>query len=255
MLFLNPDHHRFDIVTLVGPKDVALLKHQIEHSKKNIVGYRNIYLIPSDPDIQLDGCVTVDEKIFPFSIKDVIRYHGKQRKNGWYLQQLLKLYAGFVLPISKRYLVIDADTFFLRPIHFIYEDKSILNFTAPIHRDPFFDHMKKIHPSLGESYETSFGDIEVQLSGITHHMMFETKYLKELFDLVEDYHKKEFWEVFLGNVAFPAGQGASEYEIYFHYMLKYHRKEIKIRCLKWKNARDLTSAQEYDYISCHWHMR
>ena len=103
----------FDIVIPIGPNDKHIIEQQLEYTKKNIIGYRKIYLICYDPTIKFEDCITIDETIFPFTIDTVIKFHTKNRRNGWYLQQLLKLYAGIVIPtILKRYLVIDADTFF-----------------------------------------------------------------------------------------------------------------------------------------------
>ena len=49
--------------------------------------------------------------------------------------------------------------------------------------------------------------------------------------------------------------GASEYEIYFNYMLKNHSDKIKIRELKWMNVGRLFSTQYFDYISYHSYIR
>ena len=35
----------FDIVIPVGPNDKTIIEEQIKFTKKNIIGYRNIYLI------------------------------------------------------------------------------------------------------------------------------------------------------------------------------------------------------------------
>ena len=80
----------FDIVIPVGPNDKSIIEQQIKYTKKNIVGYRNIYLICYDPLITIDECITIDESIFPFNIDTVAKHHGKLKRNGWYLQQLLK---------------------------------------------------------------------------------------------------------------------------------------------------------------------
>ena len=58
----------FDIVIPVGPNDISVINEQIKYTKKNIIGYRNIYLICYDPSINIDGCVTINENIFPFNI-------------------------------------------------------------------------------------------------------------------------------------------------------------------------------------------
>ena len=49
--------------------------------------------------------------------------------------------------------------------------------------------------------------------------------------------------------------GASEYEIYFNYIFKYHVDSVKIRKLKWINTDILDINSDNDYISYHWWMR
>ncbi len=51
------------------------------------------------------------------------------------------------------------------------------------------------------------------------------------------------------------GAGASEYEIYFNYMLKYNQDKIQIRKLNWKNTNKLETDSDLDYISYHYYMR
>lgn len=235
----------FDIVISVGPKDMDVIKLQIEYTKQNIIGYRNIYLISCDATLQIDGCITISENIFPFSIETVAKYHGKLDRNGWYLQQLLKLYAGFIIPnILDKYLVIDADTFFLKPTTFYENGKGLYNYGNEYHI-PYFEHMVKLHPELRKMDEIK--------SGICHHMLFETRYIKEIFDIIEKNHDDVFYNIFLQNVSDPSGSGASEYEIYFNYMLDKHSNDVIIRKLNWENSRTLyLNNNNYDYISYHW---
>ena len=280
---------QFDIVIAVGPNDVDYVKNQIKCTKKNIIGYRNIYLIPYDPTFAVEGCITVKESDFPFSKQTVEQYHGKLERNGWYLQQLLKLYAGIVIPgILDRYLVIDSDTYFIKPTSFITDDNKCLYSHGHNIHGPYFDHMSKLHTSLKR------GSWGVDWSGICHHMMFETKYVRELFDLVESdkspgiYRKvhpngtpMRFYEIFLESVNKEdfTLSGASEYELYFNYMLIYHPDSIKLRHLpnaepqlnhtgdpdpQWKKKARLklgeklaknpsNQCKEHNYISCHWY--
>jgi FkbM family methyltransferase len=237
----------FDIVIPVGPNDSKVLNMQIEFTKKNIIGYRNIYLISYDPSIIIDGCITIDEKIFPFTKNTVEKIHGKLDRNGWYLQQILKLYAGIVIDgILERYLVIDSDTLFLKPTTFIENDKCLYNYGREFHL-PYFIHMKKLNKDFTKIYADK--------SGICHHMMFETKYVKEIIKLIETEHNDLFYNVFLNKVTDLNGSGASEYEIYFNYMIKYHNDKIIIRPLKWKNTNNLKNFFDFDYVSYHWYMR
>ena len=160
----------FDIVIPVGPNDTDIIATQIPYTQANVIGYRNIYLIGN---VIIPGCVTIPESIFPFSIDTVVSYHGERSRNGWYLQQLLKLYAGFIIPnILDTYLVIDCDTFFLKPTSFINDGKCLYNFGTE-HWKAYFVHMKK----LNNTFER-----QLDKSGICHHMMFQTMYLNELLD-------------------------------------------------------------------------
>ena len=109
-----------DIIICIGPNDNNIIYSMIPYTKKNIIGYRNIYLVCADPTIKIEGTITIDENIFPFNINDLIKQFGNNKRNGWYLQQLLKLYSGNVIPgILENYLIIDSDTYFLKPMSFI----------------------------------------------------------------------------------------------------------------------------------------
>jgi len=243
----------FDIVIPLGPNDHDLIIKQIEHTKKYINGYRNIYIVPYDSSINIDGCITISEDSFPFSKNNVNDYIGVEKRNGWYLQQLLKLYAGFVIPnILERYLVIDSDTYFFKETEFVNYNKKCFYSPGTEYWRPYFEHMKKLHPS--------FERVKNELSGISHHMIFEKKYIKELFDMVQIYHKKGFWIVFLENVSndYKHHSGASEYELYFNFLLKYHPNEIEIRNLQWANVSNIINIENremMDYVSCHSWMR
>jgi FkbM family methyltransferase len=243
----NLSNNLFDIVIPCGPNDINKLHEMIKHTKKNIVGYRNIYIVSYDKNIYIDGCITIDEKIYPFNINTIEKHLGKNERNGWYLQQLLKLYAGFTIKdILNNYLVIDTDTFFMKPTIFFENETPLYNFGTEYHI-PYFQHMIKLHPTLIKQNEKS---------GICHHMIFQKDIILELFKLTENYHKKYFYKVFLECVD-PMqilGSGCSEYEIYFNYIQIYYKNKYKIRKLNWCNSKYLIENQNYDYISCHWYL-
>jgi len=233
----------FDIVIPVGHNDKDIIKEQIEYTKKNIIGYRNIYLISYDAYLSIDGCITINENIFPFNIDTVARLHGILSSNRWYLQQLLKLYSGNVIPnILDRYLVIDSDTFFLKPTTFIESGKCLYNFGKEYYIQHFI-HMAKL--------DEDFVKIDENMSGICHHMMFETNYVNEIISKINKSHYDFFYNVFLDKVSDKTFYGASVYEIYFNYMLKNHPTEIKIRKLNWKNSNNIVDIddKDYDYMS------
>ena len=239
----------FDIVIPVGPNDKSIIEKQIEYTKKHVIGRRNIYLICYDPTINIDGCITIREDIFPFSLNTVKNTHGDLSRNGWYLQQLLKFYALLVIPgILERCLVIDSDTFFLKPTVFINEnDECLYNYGTEYHK-PYFDHISKLDIGIAK--------VDKNKSGICHHMMFEKAYITEIINKVEEKHNNKFYNVFLKLVTDTRESGASEYEIYFNYILQNHCDKIKIRELQWMNSNSILHLNSgFDYISCHWYMR
>lgn len=243
---------QFDIVIPVGPKDIEIAKKQIEFTIKNIIDYRNIYVVSHNSNIQLNNCIIINQDIFPFSIDTVAEFHGKIPRNGWYLQQLIKFYAGFVIPnISSKYLVIDSDTFFLKPIKFIDNNLPLYTYLTEYHK-PYFAHMQKLHDSLIR--------VDQKKSGICHHMMFDIQYIQEIIDIIENKHNNSFINVFLGSVAPDqiSGAGASEYEIYFNFMLKNYPEKIQLRALSYKKIKEHSlydNNMTYDYVSCHWYGR
>ena len=255
MINENNNLNLFDIVIPVGPNDKCILSKQIEFTKKNIIGYRNIYLICNDPTIIIDGCITIDENIFPFSIDTVrnilvrLSINGTNR-DGWYLQQLLKLYSLITIPgILERCLILDCDTFFLKPTAFIKNNKCLYNFGTEYVMS-YFEHMFKMNQNLTKVYDS--------MSGICHHMMFERKYIVELIYRIEACHNDSFYNIFLKMVSYLHA-GASEYEIYFNYIFKNYPDTVEIRELNWANTGSLDDIyinnSNFDYISYHYYMR
>ncbi|NBO23927.1 MAG: hypothetical protein EBU93_01615 [Chlamydiae bacterium] len=250
----------FDVVICVGKNDVSLLPKVIALIRLNVIGFRKIFLICLDPDcirdIVDDSCVIIDEKIFPFTIHDM--FPENVQRNGWYLQQLLKLYASFVIhDILDNYLVVDCDVFFLQPTSFICQHTAKFFITnsylsSLLSHPPYFQHMNRLHPSL-KSYHS--------FSGITHHFIFNKQLLIQLFLMVESYHhfSLPFWKLFL-NAVDPSlynFSGASEYEIYFHYLIHFHPDKIILRDLSWMDLPFLSPSDlvKYSFVAIHHYNR
>ena len=255
----------FDIVIPLGPNEIKHIHSQIEHVRKFVQGFRRIFIVSYDPSFVVEGCTTIREDAFPFTIQDIAKYFaqhgGKSNRNTWYFQQLLKLYVGDVIPdILPHYLVIDADVFFFKPVSFFTEDGQPCFAIGREFHPPYFQHMQRLHPSFKKMNEWS---------GIVHHMVFSILYVKEIMRMVEDFHNKDsvvrpFWQIFIESVKdhlnwspHAVESGASEYELYFHYMLQYHPDVVCIRKLSWDNVRHnvdiTTSEQVLDYVSVCWH--
>jgi hypothetical protein len=250
--------YEFDMVICVGPKDESIIEQNLQYNKQNIIGYRNIYLVCVNPNIKIDGTITIDEKIFPFKKSDVSNMIGENQpdRHGWYLQQLLKLYAGNIIPgILKRYLVVDADNHFLKPTKFITDDGKhfITENTYENHKE-YFITMNKLHPSLNKYHP---------LSGVSHHCLFHNDRINELLQLVENYHDiaKPFWKILVEIVSETIKNKPeeysvfSEYETYLNFMIYYHKDEIVTRRLKWENVPFLNLNTDSDFQGVQWYMR
>lgn len=241
-----------DAVICCHPMDFETLPMCVRGVCNNIDNINTIYII-SKEDPFIEGTTWVSESQFPFGYSDIAPYTTPDRV-GWYLQQLLKLYAFFVIPISVG-VIIDADTIFLNPTSFKKEGKWCYAHGTEYHV-PYFQHMNRLH--------TSFSRF-VNVSGICHHMVMERVRLEEIFSLVESTHQKPFWRVFMdltitptNNLAVPSG--ASEYELYFHYIFQFHKDEYVLRPLNWKNSghpeyMEKDKTEGWNYVSYHAYMR
>lgn len=243
----------FDIVVPLGPDDHERCLQALPFTQKNVLEHRNIYIVTQAATIEKLKAASsfdthvhlIDEACFPFDFTDLAVHIGAIKRRGWYLQQLIKLYAGFIIPgILERWLVIDADTFFLKPTYFLEDGKACYNIGTEYSRH-YFIHVTRLLPTLHRYDE--------KLGGITHHMMFEARFVKELFTRVEAVHGKPFWRAFMDCIEpeeYPRS-GASEYEIYFNFLLIYHKSEIVLRQLHWENTYWVDTSLDRDYISAH----
>jgi hypothetical protein len=248
--------HLYDIVFCLGPKDREIIKLAISAAKKNVSNYRNIYVISRTPLEDVEDIINISESIFPFSIHDVNHYIQVPTRSGWYFQQLLKLYAGSVIPdILENYVVIDSDTMFLKPISFISTIKRYLfNCTNKEYHIPYFEHMNRLSPKFEK---------QMQESGVCHHMIFNNLLLNQMISIVEHHHNynKPFWTIFVEQVdpVHRSESGASEYELYFNFMIKYHKDKIAFRILSFSDVYGILTEIPYDrpefYISNHWWVR
>ena len=262
---INVFEEKFDVVFTLGPNEVEIFKKYIKYNQKNILNYRNMYVVPYDPSIEVDGCITITEDKFLFLKEAIKEKMGETSRFGWYFQQLIKLYAYKIIDgLLDKYLVLDSDVIFIKPTNFftvLSEESETINatengylsqpeeslkiltnfsFSYEYHYQ-YFIHMKKLHPTLKKVKE---------ISGICDHMMFEKKYLDEMFQLIENYHlpsqdianvtntPKRFYEIFIEQIdpieyvlSGINGSGASEYEIYFNFMLTYHENDIILKKL------------------------
>ncbi len=235
----------FDVVIPLGPKDEDMIQKCINSIYNNVVGVRYIFVISHRP-IDLSDCIVLQESNFPFK-KEEIAKRTSEKQAGWYLQQLIKLHAPLMISnIMENVLVVDADTVFYKRTRFYENGKFQFDRVLGLTHEPYFQQMKRLHPSFTQWKKATSGAINV--------MLFNKKIMTEIFEKVQAHHGgKQFWEVFLDSVTEKTGSGASEYEIYFNYMMNFHFDQVKLRPLQFSNdgQRSKEARGDWNYVSYH----
>jgi len=247
------EDEKFDIVFVCHEKDKETLVKSIKYARKNILGYRKIFLVAKKNFLSKDKKIEfVDEGIFNFD-KNKIRKYVPLERVSWYFQQFLKLYF-FKAMGSKtldNILILDSDTLFLRKTKFFDSGIPLYNIEIGYHK-LYYDLIKKL---FGFGKQCTF-------SGVTHHMIFQKKYVNELLNFKFKNETGEFWKVIVKNVDKKTESGFSEYVLYFNYMLKNYPNKIRIRKLRFINFPyygpkwvKFFRTLGYSYLSAHEYLR
>lgn len=262
-VFYTFDSEPIDVVIPCHEKDKERLIMVINGIKENIQ-HNKIFVVSSTP--LTDQAEWFDENKFPFSKKDIVMHmfdkaqdaerfwasHNASRV-GWIYQQLIKLYASFVIPgISSNILIVDADAVFLKPVQFIGKSGAGIFTYASEYHPPYFEHAKKLI--------NGFHRVNSAHSGVAHHMLFQRCVLSDLFDTIKIQHNTEPWKAICKCIdprhVHPIGSCMSEYELYFNFALM-RSNQFQVRSLRWTNARFHPTTIEhhkklgFDYIACH----
>jgi len=238
-----------DVVLCIGPNDTAVATACIESIRTNIKHRFIVCIVPTGfKPLTIPDTRWVCEDVFPFKKAYIDALFRHPERSGWYLQQLLKIYAPLVLTqLSDTFLIVDADVVFHHPVTFVRDGRIQFNVGTEYHI-PYFDHMKALLASLRKISSSS---------GICHLMPMKRHIVASLIAKVEDKHSKPFWTVFLDCVPPHEyhGSGASEYEILFTFTQLYFPDEMEIRPIQWKNSDQVTPNYQGIYEAVHWYMR
>lgn len=229
-----------DVVIPCSSKDKITLDHCITSIKKNVNGIRHIFVVSEEP-LTTQAC-WFDQKNYPFSLYDIAAaifpnetpsewevFASSHPRRGWIYQQLLKMYAPFVIPeISSNVLIVDADVIFFRPCSFLTDTGAGLYAFGTEYHPPYFFHMHRLLPNLGRVFPC--------YSGVCHHILLQKKVLEDLFSDIRNHHGKEPWYAICSVLDHSelAGSSFSEYEIYFNYIFS-RCPQMQLRALDWDN--------------------
>lgn len=254
-----------DVVIVSHPKDKGTIDMCIDGIRENGKNVRRVIVVSPEP--LTDNAEWFDEKKFPFSKDDIrmqighedpemiVDFFARAHNAGWYLQQMLKMYAIFVIPnISNNVLVIDADSVFVRPISFLNPKTHAGRLCVSDHRDTKGHYIRQ-----AERFVPSYRRINVGLNSVNHHMLFQRAIMKDLFDEVERVHKMPFWKAWCRSIFVNGDRGASEYEIYYNFALN-HCKDVTTHQLKRRSSGypervNIYRKEGYQLVSFHSYMR
>lgn len=129
---------------------------------------------------------------------------------GWYYQQFLKLGVSFLEEITDNYVVLDADTIFLKQPEFFDEHGRFIFVKAEEYHKPYFDTYEKI---IGEKAKRDF-------SFISQYMIFNKTIVQEMCLKIEsNFNNIDSWNWhIIKNLIGDGGNLFSEYETYGHYI-------------------------------------
>lgn len=259
----NLSNQPIDIVIACHEKDLYTLDKCIQSIKKYVRNKNRIIVISKYKLTEMAEWVS--EEIFPFSKKsietefskiDPLLYNDPTRleRMGWYFKQILNFYAPLVIPnISNNVLILDADIIFNKYVEFVDHEGNMLHAPGTENHKPYYDHMQNLLPGLKKVYS--------ELSGISHHMLFQKPILEDLISLVEKHHNMKFWQAYIHaiNPSWPSRSWTADYEIYFNFVLM-RTNQIKLRDLRWLDVNlksDSIAYQEenFDFFACHHYLR
>jgi len=216
----------FDAVIPFHPKDAEVLSYCIAGLRRYAKGLRYIYVVSKEQPDE-DDILWIPEILFPFTKAEVAAViQSTNGREGWYFQQLLKMYAFEVIAdILPHVLLFDSDCVVCRPISFFdSEGRILLDWSDGAKHAPYFTHARVV---MGDV----FHEVHPERSGITDHMMVHRPVMQSLLHKIE--HGGQAWRKLLEAV--EPGQrnlsGMSEYEIYFNYALTWFAEDHATRQL------------------------
>ncbi|GBF83933.1 DUF6492 family protein [Aphanothece sacrum] len=202
-----------DVLIPVIKKDLSTLPLVIESLKYVSHLIKDIIIVaPDEREIKNlafeKKCKFVDENtVLTIQKKDINYIVNGRDRSGWIFQQLIKL-NGEKLGNCEHYLVVDADTIFLRPQSFIHRDKVVFN-CADKYRLEYFKTLQKLLGYKNHDF--------LPLSFISHHILFEKGKLLDFKNAIELYHKKPWFLAIIDCLDKKEWCSFSEYESYGHF--------------------------------------
>lgn len=205
---------RIDILIPAIEKDLATLPHVIDALRKQVkhpIG-QILIVAPRRKRImelcRAKGCRFVDEDtVLPITKKDIHYSSSRWERSGWLYQQLLKL-GGAKLCSADYYLVVDADTVFIRPHRFLTEDGRTIFYCRNWSQSEYFVTYRKLMGQKAASPR----------SFVTHYMLFDKARVARLKQTIEARHGINWYKAIIRSMNRSKQFAFSEFETYGNFL-------------------------------------
>lgn len=246
-----------DFVIPCHPKDFPSLKLSIDGIVRNLTCCNKIFVV-SKEDPKIDNIIHVSEERYaPYVTKEKIEGIWRTKnpnlsyRSKWLYQQFLKLLFVRVAEVSSSsFVVVDADTIFLKDIPF-----NPLKFYYNRAEEYHLPYTKPISILLGIKNTIGF-------STIAHHCIFNVKMINEMINNIENNFKRSFVDSILYSIDYNEASCFSEWDLYANYMLTNHPDVCECRQLVWKDISFVPTQiqldqfkETFDFVSCHAYRR
>lgn len=142
---------------------------------------------------------------------------------GWYLQQLIKLYAVSACEPNEIVLIWDADTVPIRPLSFIDAQGRLVYYKSDEHHPPYFETIARLL-GLGKKVDFSF---------IAQCFVLRTSWFDAFCRSIEERHQTSWPNALLDSIDFEEGNGFSEYETLGTFISHYYPDQITYSEHEW----------------------
>ncbi len=246
-----------DFIVPCHPKDFPSLKLTIRGIRENISCCNRIFIV-SRENPNIENTIYVSEnRYFSYITKERIEDIWKEKnaslvyRSKWIYQQLLKLLSLKVIDdLTESFVVVDADTIFLRDVKFDI-DKFYYSEVEEYHKP----YIKPTCTLL--NIEKTIG-----FSTIAHHCIFNKKTLSGMISDIEKRFDKTFVDVILDIIDYDEASCLSEWDLYANYMILNHPEMCQKRQLVWEDISFIPTKSHleefkdyYDFVSCHAYRR
>ena len=258
------------VVTACQASDLPVLQITAQKLAEN-VRLKSLHVIAPNADCArirdcLGGTASViaEDDFIPGMTPDELRklprpqFARFPKAAGWYFQQLLKLQFAFQNPEDDYYLIWDADTVPLRPLHF-FDDAGRMLLTKA----------QEFHPEYFETYQRLFQEpANREFSCIAQHMVVQKSVAREMLEQIQQRipgSENWAWKIMRHLPAHRPDEGDncfSEYETYGHYLKNHYPDRVRFIERRWlregaqftngwiPNAEHLQQlGQQYDYVA------